>query len=85
MNILGLSGALNHDPSAALFSNGQLITAAEEERFIREKHAKGKMPFESTRFCLQFAGLKPSDIDIVAFPYAPISIRKGDNVDITGF
>lgn len=72
MNILGISGAVGHDPSAALFVNGQLIAAAEEERFIREKHAKGKMPVESVRFCLEKGGLKPSDVDVVAYPYAKI-------------
>ena len=42
MIILGLSGALNHDPSAALLIDGEIVAAAEEERFIRDKHAKGK-------------------------------------------
>lgn len=74
MKILGLSGALNHDPSAALFIDGKLIAAAEEERFIRDKHAKNKQPIESTKFCLDFAGLSPKDIDIVAFPYAAIGL-----------
>jgi carbamoyltransferase len=72
--ILGLSGALNHDPSAALYIDDKLIAAAEEERFIRDKHAKGKMPYESAKFCLEFAGVKPEDVDIVAVPFAPISI-----------
>ena len=42
--VLGLSGALSHDPSAALYIDGKLVAAAEEERFIRDKHAKNKMP-----------------------------------------
>ena len=70
MNILGLSGALGHDTSAAILVNGQVIAAAEEERFIRDKHAKGKMPEQATRFCLAQANLKPTDIDIVAIPHA---------------
>ena len=37
--VLGLSGALTHDPSAALYIDGELIAAAEEERFTRQKHA----------------------------------------------
>ncbi len=74
LTILGLSGSLNHDPSAALYIDGKLVAAAEEERFLRDKHAKNKMPLESTRFCLDFAGLKPSDIDVVAVPFAPISL-----------
>ncbi len=72
--ILGLSGALNHDPSAALYIDEKLVAAAEEERFIRDKHAKGKMPLESARFCLEFAGIKPSEVDVVAVPFAPISL-----------
>ena len=74
MNILGLSGAVGHDASAALYVNGQLVAAVEEERFLRDKHAKGKFPLESSRFCLEEAGLQPADIDVVAFPYAPISL-----------
>ncbi len=72
--VLGLSGALNHDPSAALYIDNKLVAAAEEERFIRDKHAKGKMPLEAAKFCMEFAGIKPEDIDVVAVPFAPISI-----------
>ena len=74
MNILGLSGAVGHDASAALYVNGQLVAAVEEERFLRDKHAKGRFPLESSRFCLEEAGLQPADIDVVAFPYSPISL-----------
>ena len=74
MIILGLSGALGHDASAALVADGEIVAAAEEERFIRDKHAKGKMPIEAARFCLQHAGINPGDVDVVAFPYAPISL-----------
>jgi len=77
LKVLGLSGALTHDPSAAIYVDGKLIAAAEEERFIRDKHAKGKMPFEAAKFCLEYAGLKPNDIDVVAFPFAKISLRTG--------
>ncbi|WP_281646422.1 carbamoyltransferase [Parendozoicomonas sp. Alg238-R29] len=74
MIILGLSGAIGHDPSAALYIDGKLVAAVEEERLIRDKHAKGKMPLEATKFVLQQAGIKPSDVDIVAVPMAPISL-----------
>jgi carbamoyltransferase len=74
MIVLGLSGALKHDPSAALVVDGETVAAAEEERFLRDKHAKGKQPLESARFCLEYAGVDPEQIDFVAFPYAPISI-----------
>ena len=74
MKILGLSGAVFHDASAALLVDGQLVAAAEEERFIRDKHAKGHFPYEAAKFCLQQAGLTPNDIDAIAFPFAPISL-----------
>ena len=76
LTVLGLSGALTHDPSAALYIDGKLVAAAEEERFIRDKHAKNRMPYESPKFCLEFAGLKPSDINVVAIPFAPISLAE---------
>lgn len=76
LSVLGLSGALNHDPSAALYVDGRLVAAAEEERFTRDKHAKNAMPVESARFCLVQAGLKPADIDVVAVPFAPISLAS---------
>ena len=76
MIVLGLSGALNHDPSAALVIDGETVAAAEEERFVREKHAKGRPPYEAARFCLAFAGVDPKHVDRVAFPYAPISITS---------
>lgn len=78
MIILGLSGALTHDPSAALFVDGELVAAAEEERFIRDKHAKNRMPYQAARFCLEHAGFRPDQVDVVAFPYAPISLWRPD-------
>jgi carbamoyltransferase len=74
MNILGLSGAVGHDASAALYCDGTLVAAAEEERFLRDKHARGKFPLEASRFCLEFAGLDPGAIDVIAFPYKRISL-----------
>ncbi|MDR2875980.1 MAG: carbamoyltransferase [Methylobacillus sp.] len=74
MIILGLSGALTHDPSAALYIDGKLVAAAEEERFIRDKHAKHRMPYEAAKFCLEYAGIKPAQVNAVAIPYAPIPL-----------
>ncbi len=76
MNILGLSGAVGHDCSAALLVDGKLVAAVEEERLIRDKHAKGKQPRQSTQYCLQEAGLRPDQIDIVAYPYAEIPLTS---------
>ena len=72
--ILGLSGALGHDASAALLVDGELVAAAEEERFLRDKHAKGRLPLEAARYCLREAGLGPGDVQVIAFPYAPVSL-----------
>ena len=72
MNILGLGGAVGHDPATALFIDGELVAAVEEERLIRDKHAKGKTGIEATKYCLEQSGLKPTDIDVVAYPFAPM-------------
>jgi len=74
--ILGLSGALNHDPSAALLIDGEIVAAVEEERFLRDKHAKNRMPLESARYCLRAAGISARQVDIVTFPYAPIGLGR---------
>ncbi len=76
MNILGLSGALGHDASAALLVDGDLVAAAEEERFIREKHARNELPLQAATFCLESAQISPDQIDAVAIPYAPIPLTS---------
>lgn len=77
MIILGLSGALGHDSSAAIVIDGKIIAAAEEERFIRDKHAKNIMPLEAAKYCLKEAGISPDQVDVVAFPYGEIPITSG--------
>ena len=74
MIVLGLGGAVGHDPAAALVHDGTLVAAAEEERFNRDKHAKGLQAELAAQFCLKHAGLKPGDVQAVAYPFAPISI-----------
>jgi carbamoyltransferase len=76
MIVLGLSGALGHDASAAILVDGKIIAAAEEERFIRDKHAKNHWPYEAAKFCLKQAGVTADQVDIVAFPYAEISLAS---------
>ncbi|GAA3019655.1 carbamoyltransferase family protein [Streptomyces fulvorobeus] len=77
MRVLGIN-ALFHDPSAALVIDGQIVAAAEEERFSRRKHGKRPLPFSawelpelSARWCLEKAGLTPADLDAVAYSYDP--------------
>ena len=60
-----------HDPAAALIVDSKVVAAVEEERLIRQKHAKGKLPLKAIEYCLEAGGLKPSDIDVVAFPWSP--------------
>lgn len=71
MNILGICGGVrlgNWDSAAALVVDGTICAAAEEERFLRVKHAPGMLPTQAIRYCLQHARLKPGDIDLVVFP-----------------
>ena len=65
MNILGIS-CYFHDASAALLRDGQLIAAAEEERFTRKKHDY-EFPQNAIDFCLKAGGIAATDLDYVAF------------------
>jgi len=65
MNILGIS-AFYHDSAAALVKDGKIVAAAQEERFTRKKH-DFRFPTNAIEYCLKEAGIKPSDIDYVAF------------------
>ena len=65
MIILGLN-AFHADSSAALVRDGQLIAAAEEERFRRIKHWAG-FPVHAISYCLSQAGVQLSDVEHVAF------------------
>lgn len=76
MNILGISGVLGHDASAAILINGKVIAAAEEERFLRDKHAKNLFPLEAAKFCIAKSGIQAKDIDVVTFPYAKIPLSS---------
>ena len=67
--ILGLN-AFHADAAACLIIDGELISAAEEERFLRIKHWAG-FPSESIKFCLSNSGLSLSDIDYVAINSDP--------------
>ena len=70
MNIIGIS-AFYHDSAASLVIDGEIVAAAQEERFTRIKHDPS-FPVNSIQFCLKEAGLKSSDIDFVAFYEKPI-------------
>ena len=65
MRILGIS-AYYHDAAAALVVDGRVEYAAQEERFTRIKHDPG-FPREAIRSCFDATGIRPTDIDLVAF------------------
>jgi carbamoyltransferase len=66
MIILGLAGGLGHDASAALVIDGRLVCLAEEERFLRSRHAPNQLPVESVAYCLAAADLTMADVDVLA-------------------
>ncbi len=65
MNILGIS-AFYHDSAAALVRDGQLVAAAQEERFTRRKHDED-FPLHAIRYCLREGGIEVADLDYVVF------------------
>ena len=68
--ILGIS-AFYHDSAAALLVDGEIVAAAQEERFTRIKH-DFNFPQHAIDFCLAEAGLRPEQIDYVAFYDKPL-------------
>jgi carbamoyltransferase len=63
--ILGIS-AFYHDSAAALVVDGEIVAAAQEERWTRKKH-DFEFPFHAIDYCLQEGGLRPEDLDFVGF------------------
>ena len=90
MNILGIS-AFYHDSAACLVIDGNIISAAQEERFTRKKHDSA-FPKNSIDFCLKDSNLTVNDLDYIAYydkpfltferiletylAYAPIGIKS---------
>jgi carbamoyltransferase len=70
MNILGIS-AFYHDSAACLVRDGELVAAAQEERFTREKHDY-RFPVNAIEYCLKEAGLTAGQLDHVAFYDKPL-------------
>ena len=71
MKILGIS-AFYHDSAATLIEDGQIVAAAQEERFSRKKHDE-RFPFHAVRYCLEAGKVGPDDLDAVAFYDKPIT------------
>jgi carbamoyltransferase len=73
--VLGISGGIrsgHHDAAAVLYHGGRLLAGGEEERFLRIKHAEGRLPENAIRFCLASAGITLKDVKTVAYGYATV-------------
>ena len=68
--ILGIS-AFYHDSAAALVRDGEIVAAAQEERFSRKKH-DASFPAKAIEYCLKEAGLTPGELDLVGFYDKPL-------------
>ena len=86
MRVLGVN-AVFHDPAAALVIDGEVVAATEEERFTRRKHGHDNVPFaawelpvQSMAWCLRRAGIRPEDLDAVAYSYDPALCAPYDTV-----
>jgi carbamoyltransferase len=83
VRVLGIN-AVFHDPAAALAVDGEVVAAAEEERFSRRKHGKRPVPFSTwelpeaaMRWCLEETGTGVGDLDAVAYSYDASLVRPG--------
>jgi carbamoyltransferase len=88
MRVLGIN-AIFHDPAAAVVVDGEVVAAAEEERFSRRKHGKRPVPFAawelpelSAAWCLARAGIGPADLDAVAYSFDPALCRPADRLGL---
>jgi carbamoyltransferase len=88
VRVLGVN-AVFHDPAAALVVDSETVAAAEEERFTRRKHGKPPVPFatwelpaRSAAWCLAKAGLRPDELDAVAYSYDP-NLAPPPGADLT--
>ena len=68
--ILGLS-AYYHDSAACLVEDGEIVAAAQEERFTRKKHDAG-FPAQAVAYCLREAGISGRELDLVGFYEKPL-------------
>ena len=88
MRVLGIN-AIYHDPAAALVVDGEIVAAAEEERFSRRKHGKRPVPFaawelpeKSAAWCLAAGGLTAADVDVVTYSFDPALARPAGELGL---
>jgi carbamoyltransferase len=84
MYTLGIN-AVFHDSSACILRDGQLVAAAEEERFTHIKHGKRPVPFSTyvlpyhaINYCLEVAGIQLNDVDHFAYSFDPYLLLGND-------
>ena len=70
MYIIGIS-AFYHDSAACLINNGEIVAAAQEERFTRKKQDKS-FPINAIKFCLKHENIKTEDIDYISYYEKPL-------------
>src|SRR4029077_17958402 len=70
MRVLGIS-AYYHDSAACLVVDGEIVAAAQEERFTRKKH-DAAFPARAVEYCLREAGITATDLDLVGFYEKPL-------------
>ena len=70
MYVLGLS-AFYHDSAACLLRDGEIVAAAQEERFTRKKH-DASFPKQAAAYCVREAGIDLCDLDLVAYYEKPL-------------
>src|SRR5437899_12605025 len=71
VHILGVS-ALYHDSAACLVRDGDIIAAAQEERFSRKKH-DARIPRNAIAYCLEEGKLEPDELDVLVFYDKPLT------------
>jgi len=88
VRVLGIN-AIYHDPAAALVVDGEIVAAAEEERFSRRKHGKRPVPFsawelpeQSAAWCLAEGGLTAADVDVVTYSFDPALARPAEELGL---
>ncbi len=89
MYTLGIN-AVYHDSAACLVKDGQVIAAAEEERFTHIKHAKRpipfstyELPFHAIAYCLKEADINLVDVEHIAYSYDPFQLLGKYSHDAT--
>lgn len=86
MYTLGINAAF-HDSAACIIKDGQLLAAAEDERFTHVKHGKRpipfsayELPFHAIDYCLKTAGIHLRDVDHIAYSFDPYLLMDPDDV-----